>query len=59
MPYLALYFKQMKLTPSQVGILMGLKTFVEFIFTPLWGALVDRFKTGKAVLLLSLFVTAF
>ena len=57
-PYIALYFKQMKLTPSQVGILMGLKPFVEFIFTPLWGAFVDRFKTGKSVLLLSLLVTA-
>lgn len=58
LPYLALYFKQMKLTPSQVGILMGLKPFVEFICTPLWGTFVDRFKTGKSVLLLSLFVTA-
>ena len=57
-PYLALYYKQMKLTPSQVGILMGLKPFVEFICTPLWGAFVDRFKKGKSVLLLSLLVTA-
>lgn len=58
LPYLALYYKQMKLTPSQVGILMGLKPFVEFICTPLWGAFVDRFKKGKSVLLLSLLVTA-
>lgn len=58
LPYLALYYKQMNLTPSQVGILMGLKPFVEFVCTPLWGAFVDRFKMGKSILLLSLFVTA-
>lgn len=58
LPYLALYYKQMKLTPSQVGILMGLKPFVEFVCTPFWGAFADRFKKGKSVLLLSLLVTA-
>lgn len=58
LPYLALYYKQMKLTPTQVGILMGLKPFVEFVCTPLWGAFVDRFKKGKSILLLSLLVTA-
>jgi MFS family permease len=58
LPYLALYYKQMKLTPSQVGILMGLKPFVEFVCTPFWGAFADRFKKGKSVLLLSLIVTA-
>lgn len=58
LPYLALYYKQMKLTPSQVGILMGLKPFVEFVCTPFWGAFVDRVKKGKSVLLLSLLVTA-
>lgn len=58
LPYLALYYKQMKLTPTQVGILMGLKPFVEFVCTPLWGAFVDRFQKGKSILLLSLLVTA-
>lgn len=58
LPYLALFYKQMKLTPSQVGILMGLKPFVEFVCTPFWGAFVDQFKKGKSVLLLSLLVTA-
>jgi len=58
LPYLALYYKQMKLSPSQVGILMGLKPFVEFVCTPFWGAFVDRFKKGKSVLLLSLLITA-
>lgn len=58
LPHLALYYKQMRLTPSQVGILMGLKPFVEFICTPLWGAFVDRYKKGKTVLLFSLLTTA-
>lgn len=58
LPYLALYYKQMKLTPSQVGVLMGLKPFVEFICAPLWGAFVDRFQKGRPVLLTSLLVAA-
>lgn len=59
MPYLALYFKEMYLSPSQVGVLMGLRPFVNFIFTPLWGALVDRTKKGKLVLMISLTATIF
>ena len=41
LPYLALYFKQLMLTPSQVGIIMGLKPFVNFLATPVWGAVVE------------------
>lgn len=54
LPYLALYFKQLLLTPTQVGILMGLKPFVNFLVIPLWGAIVDRFNKSRLVLIVSL-----
>ncbi|XP_002160939.1 major facilitator superfamily domain-containing protein 6-A [Hydra vulgaris] len=54
LPYLALYFKQLMLTPSQVGIIMGLKPFVNFLATPVWGALTDKFHIHKIVLIVSM-----
>lgn len=54
LPYLALYFKQLLLTPSQVGILMGLKPFVNFLATPVWGAIVDKFNIHRFALIVSL-----
>lgn len=54
LPYLALYFKQLMLTPSQVGIIMGLKPFVNFLATPVWGAMVDKFHIHKFALLISM-----
>lgn len=54
LPYLALYFKQLLLTPSQVGILMGLKPFVNFLATPVWGAMVDKFRIHRFALVISM-----
>lgn len=54
LPYLALYFKQLLLTPTQVGILMGLKPFVNFLVIPVWGVIVDRFNKSRLVLIGSL-----
>ena len=45
MPYLILFFKQLGLSPSQVGIIAGMKPFIAFIFVPLWGCIAD--KTGR------------
>jgi len=54
LPYLALYFKQLMLTPSQVGVIMGLKPFVNFLATPVWGALVDKFHIHRFALIISM-----
>ena len=54
LPYMALYFKQLMLTPSQVGVIMGLKPFVNFLATPVWGAIVDKFHIHKFALLISM-----
>lgn len=53
-PYLSLYFKQLFLSPRQLGILVAVRSLVQFVFTPIWAALADRFNKSKFVLLLGL-----
>lgn len=55
LPYLALYFKQLLLTPTEVGLLMGVKPFVNFLIVPIWGGIVDRFNLQRVVLTTSIF----
>ncbi|CAH1772634.1 unnamed protein product [Owenia fusiformis] len=54
-PLLAVYFKQIGMTASQSGMLMGFRPFIEFCSAPLWGSLADRWKKAKHILLFSLF----
>ena len=53
-PYMALYFKQIGLSASSVGILAGIRPIIQFISGPFWAILADRFKARKAVLLFSI-----
>ncbi|KAG9349184.1 hypothetical protein JZ751_029508 [Albula glossodonta] len=52
-PLLAVYYKQLGMSPSQSGLLVGIRYFIEFCSAPFWGVVADRFKRGKAVLLFS------
>ena len=52
-PYLPVYFKQLKLSSHQNGILIGIRPLIQFCFAPLWGVCADRFRRSKAILLLS------
>ncbi|XP_051998810.1 major facilitator superfamily domain-containing protein 6-B-like isoform X1 [Xyrauchen texanus] len=54
-PLLAVYYKQLGMTPSQSGLLVGIRYFIEFCSAPFWGIVADRYKKGKAVLLFSVF----
>lgn len=54
-PLLAIYFKQLGMNPTQSGILIGFRPFVEFCSAPFWGSLADRYKKGKYLMLFSLF----
>ncbi|XP_057292972.1 major facilitator superfamily domain-containing protein 6-like [Hydractinia symbiolongicarpus] len=54
MPYLVLFFKQLGLTPSQVGIVTGFKPFMSFICTPVWGYIADKYKKTKWIYIISL-----
>lgn len=54
-PLLAVYFKQLGLSPFEIGILIGIRPFIEFCAAPVWGGLADTYKKAKFILLLSLF----
>lgn len=53
MPYLALYYKQLRLTAAEVGLVTGAKMYVAFLILPLWSMLVDKFKFGRLVFIMS------
>lgn len=54
-PLLAVYYKQLGMSPGQSGLLVGIRYFIEFCSAPFWGVVADRFNKGKAVLLFSVF----
>lgn len=54
-PLLAVYYKQLGMSASRSGLLVGIRYFIEFCSAPFWGVVADRFKKGKVVLLFSVF----
>ncbi|XP_034404902.1 major facilitator superfamily domain-containing protein 6-A-like isoform X2 [Cyclopterus lumpus] len=52
-PLLAVYYKQLGMSASRSGLLVGIRYFIEFCSAPFWGLVADRFQKGKAVLLFS------
>ncbi|XDV22663.1 hypothetical protein PO909_027509 [Leuciscus waleckii] len=53
-PLLALFYKQLGMSPTQSGLLVGIRYFIEFCSAPFWGIVADRYRKGKAVLLFSM-----
>lgn len=53
-PYLILFFKQIGLSPSQVGIVIGFKPFISFICSPLWGYIADKTNKTRLIFVISL-----
>lgn len=53
-PLMGVYFKQLGMNPAQVGILTGVRPFIEIFSAPFWNSLADRFHKSKALLLFSL-----
>lgn len=53
-PLMGVYFKQMGMNPTQCGLLIGCRPFVEFLSAPFWGSYADRLKKGKVLLLASI-----
>ena len=46
-PYLA---REFKATPLEIGLLMAVFSFMQFLFSPLWGKLSDRFGRRPVIL---------
>ena len=49
-PFLAIYFKQLGLTPTEIGLVSAVRPLVGFLSGPLWGALADKYKIRKIIL---------
>ena len=58
LPYLSLFFKELELPASRVGIISGIKPYIAFICIPLWGAFADRYKKSKLIFVISLLAIA-
>lgn len=53
-PLMGVYFKQLGMNPAQVGILTGVRPFIEIFSAPFWHSLADKFEKSKALLMFSL-----
>ncbi len=53
-PYLAVFYKQLWLSAHQVGILIGLRPFIQMCASPLWGVLADTYNVSKMIFLMSI-----
>ncbi|XP_065666043.1 major facilitator superfamily domain-containing protein 6 isoform X4 [Hydra vulgaris] len=54
LPYLGVYFMQIGINPTKVGILAGIRPIIQFISGPFWAFLADKYKARKAILLFSI-----
>lgn len=52
-PYFSVYYKQLGLSPNQIGIVSGLRPLIGFCSGPLWGSLADRFRLRRIILFVS------
>ena len=55
-PFLSLYFKQLFLGPSYVGIIVGIRPLIQCIGAPFWGIIAERYHAGKIIFLGSIIV---
>lgn len=53
-PYLALHYRSIGLSGSEIGLLGGVGPFVTLVAAPLWGALADMLRQHKRVLMLAI-----
>ena len=54
-PFFSLYYKQLWLTPGQIGLLLALRPAVKLVCLPLWKMVTDRFSRPKVVYFISIF----
>lgn len=55
-PYRSLFFKQLGLSPSRIGIISASKPFASFVANPMAGLLADRFGKRRLILVISTLV---
>ena len=52
-PYIPLYFRQLFLTPRQAGTIVASRTFIQFLCTPFWSGIAEKYNRHKMILLLA------
>ena len=52
-PYFAVYYKQLGFSPSQIGLIAGLRPMIGFASGSLWGSMADRFRIRRILLICS------
>jgi len=56
-PFLTLYYAQLGLTASEIGLLVGINPLITLIAAPLWGAVADATRQHKRLFLLMIMGT--
>jgi len=52
-PLFSVFFKGIAMDAFQTGFLVGIRPIIEYLATPFWHGISDRFQAGKVLLLLS------
>ncbi|XP_023322863.1 major facilitator superfamily domain-containing protein 6 [Eurytemora carolleeae] len=52
-PMMSIYFKGLGMDAAQCGLLVGVRPIIEYLATPFWHGMSDRFQAGKVLLLMS------
>ena len=52
-PLFSVFFKGIAMDAFQTGFLVGIRPIIEYLATPFWHGMSDRFQAGKVLLLLS------
>ena len=53
-PFFSLFYKQLWLSPGQIGLLLALRPAVKLVCLPLWRMVTDRFSKPKVVYFISI-----
>lgn len=53
-PFFSLFYKQLWLTPAQIGLLLALRPAVKLVCLPLWKMVTDRYSRPKVVYFISI-----
>ncbi len=51
LPFFPVYMSYLGLSAMQTGIIRGIEPFMDFLVTPLWGALADKYSRHRTVLI--------
>ena len=57
LPFISVYFKQLGLTSTETGFIFGIMPFISFFVRPIFGAIADKTKRYKLVMVMCMVLT--